>query len=138
MFCCKFLSYKNGHNYVGRFQDPGSGSATMRCIPPYLGGKRMPQCQTGRHLVHDPPRHNKIYHSHVTWPSIEPVLGTCTTFSATAWRELKKVAHVAVALKQKIMAWWQWHEDKMALICAIYAPYSNQILHGNLDKLLLF
>ena len=46
--------------------DPGSGSATMRCIAPYLGGKRMPQCQTGRHLVHDPPAHNKIYHSHVT------------------------------------------------------------------------
>ena len=59
------------------------------------------------------------------------VLGTCTTFSATApprhWRELKKVAHVAVALKQKIMAQWQWHENKMALICAISVPFSNQI-----------
>ena len=34
------------------------------------------------------------------------MLGTCATFSAAArprhWRELKKVAHVAVALKRQV------------------------------------
>ena len=39
------------------------------------------------------------------------------------WRELKKVAYVAVALKQKIIAWWQWRENKMALIRAISVPF---------------
>ena len=38
------------------------------------------------------------------------------------WRELKKVANVAVALKQKIIARWQWRENKMALIRAIFEP----------------
>ena len=68
------------------------------------------------------------------------------TFSPTApllspprhWRELKKVAHVAVALKQKLMAWWQWRRNKMGLIRAISVPFSNQNLHRNGDKLLLF
>ena len=54
------------------------------------------------------------------------------------WRELRKVANVAVALKQKIMARWQWRENKMVLIRAISAPFSNQIFHINLDKLLFF
>ena len=54
------------------------------------------------------------------------------------WRELRKVATVAVALKQKIMARWQWRENKMVLIRAISAPFSNQIFHINLDKLLFF
>ena len=53
------------------------------------------------------------------------------------WRELRKVANVAVALKQKIMARWQWRENKMVLIRAISAPFSNQILNRNLDKLKL-
>ena len=50
------------------------------------------------------------------------------------WRELKKEAHVAVVLKQKIMARWQWPENKMALIRAIF----EQIFFRNLDKLLFF
>ena len=54
------------------------------------------------------------------------------------WRELRKVANVAVALKQKIMARWQWRENKMVLIRAISAPFSNQIFHINLDKVLFF
>ena len=74
--------------------------------------------------------------------SLLAVLGTCATFSTAAplrhWRELKKVGHVAVELKQKIMAGWQWCEHKMVLIRAISAPFSSQILLRNLDKLLPF
>ena len=41
------------------------------------------------------------------------MLGTCANFSATTpLAQTEEVAHVAVALKQKIMALWQWRENK--------------------------
>ena len=67
-----------------------------------------------------------------------PVLKTCATFSATAplARTEKGGARRGGAKAQK-KARWQWRKNKMALIRAISALFSNKILHRNLDKLLL-
>ena len=55
------------------------------------------------------------------------MLGTCATFSATA-PLAGTLAHVMVELKQKIMAWWQWRKNRMALICNIFEKNCIEIL----------
>ena len=51
------------------------------------------------------------------------------------WRELNKVAHVAVAQKLKKNGAVAVARRKMVLIHAISASFSNQILHKNLNKM---
>ena len=55
-------------------------------------------------------------------------------------RKLKKVAHVAVALKQKIMVrcGGSGAKIKWRLFAPFHGLFSSQILHRNVDKFLFF